>query len=80
MTDELFEVPEQLSPRLKWMKRHGIYTDHCGQIAKHVSWKAYVLNERGGIDLSSYGETEHEAIADLAIRLGIKLWNEEGAK
>ncbi len=77
---ELFTIPEQLSPRLAWMKRYEISTVDVGH-----SWEAWgwfpVLDDP--IILTRYwighGNTDGEALADLAKQAGIKLWNEEGA-
>jgi hypothetical protein len=33
MTDELFSLPESLSPRLKWMRRHHITIVDDGEVA-----------------------------------------------
>jgi hypothetical protein len=77
MTDELFAVPESLSPRLRWMRRHGI-TTRRNDITETPSanWEAYQACSGDW----EPGDTEHDAIANLAEALGIRLWNEEDGK
>lgn len=96
MSDFLFDVPEVKSPRLLWLEKHGILTDHSA-LAGVPPWMALIpLPEDKGktlcacladngrrydeADLVEYGETQDEAITNLAIRAGIKLWNEEGGQ
>lgn len=77
---ELFDLPESKSPRLQWMEKHGIEVSPPVTGCKVVtnSWMAF---QRFGIDIpeTCYGHTEDEAITQLALKLGIKLWNEEAA-
>lgn len=78
---ELFDLPESKSPRLQWMERHGItvrrYGPHdCGK----PGWQDNEWFAMGKVHLNyeiGYGDTEDEAITQLALKLGIKLWNEE---
>jgi len=70
---ELFQVGESLSPRLRWMRRHGITTEFDG---KSLTWFAHT---RDYVTWSA-GDTEHDAIVNLAERKGIRLWNEEQTK
>lgn len=84
MNDLLFEVPESKSPRLLWVEKNSIKTavmpeaeaDEIGEIPGR--WGAMIgvgaLKEAGFI---GYGNTEEDAILDLAIKLKIPLWNEE---
>jgi hypothetical protein len=69
MTDELFQIPETLSPRLRWMREHDIRI-HRDSEEPH-EFTAWTLP-----DVSGYGATEDEALADLARKLNVKLWNE----
>ena len=71
---ELFDyIPESKSPRLLWMERYGVETG--GPDEDDEFWaKAYCA----GIERYGYGQTEDEAICNLAKRSGWKLWNEEG--
>lgn len=83
--DELFpvEAVTQLSPRLAWMKRHRIHTrESLIAFKPGCFWQAWierVRDELPGEINSAVGATEHDAMADLALRFDIELWNEEGA-
>ena len=71
---ELFDLPETKSPRLCWLEKHGIVTLR----GKSDSWAAWLKAKPTKVDQTiGYGESEDEAIADLAIKLGLRLWNEE---
>lgn len=85
MSDELFPVADvsHESPRLAWLKRHRVETHHLplAQIDGDEPWRAtttgrapHQLGDRLHVGT---GETEHDAIADLADLLGVPLWNEE---
>jgi len=75
---ELFDIPESKSPRLQWIEKH------CIEISPPIpmmngalcQWMAFNKPVVG----TCYGATEDEAVARLAMQLGIKLWNEEGPK
>jgi hypothetical protein len=71
MTDTLFDIPESPSPRLKWIRDHQVSLTSETTPAGHPHWTAWVFP-----DTSGYGATEDEAIADLAKKLSIPLWNE----
>lgn len=64
----LFEIPESLSPKLRWLERNAL---------------TLVRRENGRhlcvLDDENYGEgdTAEEACADLCIATGIKHWSEE---
>lgn len=71
--DTLLDVPESLSPRLLWMKQHGIITLMRKGILNGgpmVQWDA----SNGAIH--AVAETEDDALTDLAKKLNIRLWNE----
>lgn len=72
---ELFEIPETLSPRLEWMRKHGIEVmdDAFDAFEGRDRWIAFLGPDPG---VNEYGETKDEALARLAARLEIKLWNE----
>lgn len=91
--NELFPIEETLSPRLKWMKDKGVLTHHnsdCeppwlaiqkmpghqGTIGEIMAQWCRLYDDHG---YSGYGETEDEAIADLARNRKILLWNEQPA-
>ena len=75
MENNLFDMLESPSPRLQWMEKHGITT------APRI-WDAYEGNTRWAafhyLKNPAYGDSEDEAITQLALKLGIKLHNEEG--
>ena len=70
MSDFLFEVPEVKSPRLLWMGKHSVQTRNYS----NGTW--FVFNDQE----NAWGFTEDEALTQLALKLGIKLWNEEGGQ
>lgn len=86
---ELFNVPEQPSPRLAWIKKHQIRTARNDFVIKYVAWlpnndyeplegeeltdPRFPNNEK----LCGYGDTIDDAIFHLAKRNNTKLWNEE---
>jgi hypothetical protein len=71
---ELFDIPETKSPRLIWLEKHQIVTLR----GKPDSWAAWVKGKNIRPNCSyGYGETEDDAITSLAIKLGLRLWNEE---
>lgn len=75
----LFDVPEQKSPRLLWMEKHGISTEKHGPDDDGNTWTAF---RRFRIDDNPYyyqrsGKTEDEALSNLAMTSGLQFWNEE---
>jgi hypothetical protein len=90
---ELFpeEVGSMDSPRLAWMKRHGLETEFYPEAVGMTEdefgndvfpWVCRLAKPR--LTSGTYcpkeiggGETEHDAIADFAKNAGLKLWNEE---
>ena len=62
----LFDLPESLSPRLQWVKRHGLV------VKKRPDgvWACYLTDETLGV-----GETEEEACLNLCEKAGIRHWN-----
>lgn len=95
---ELFpaEAVAMDSPRLRWLKRHGITTkqhDWTGTDLEgscEPTWQAFSrkafrvqgLSCKYPVRWTTRGplcDTEDEAIAAIAIAIGIKLWNEENA-
>lgn len=84
---ELFEIEPCLSPRLKWIDKHGLNTAHCDEellLEPSTPWIAYVgtwtiekpWDESQLKSDFGFGASEEEAIIDWAIRHKIKLWNE----
>ena len=83
MTSDLFPDCRQDSPRLAWMKRHGIHTS-CFEDADPEPWSAWqgdssCIAEHGKDPFFGYltGTTELNAIVNLAESRCIPLWNEE---
>lgn len=77
---ELFDIPEHLSPRVEWMRRHRIRTLKGNDEEEGEPWGAWVGEEGRPLqgEALTFAPTEDEALARLAKRLGLKLWNEEG--
>ena len=76
MTSDLFPDCRQDSPRLAWMKRHGIKVTLpliMGLEHVCVQHKPSGKVRYGGPS----GGDEDEVLARLASELGIPLWNEE---
>ena len=66
--NELFQIEETKSPRLKWLDQHGVW------IFKPKSpGQQWTATAKG---LEGRGDDDHEAIADLAKQMGELLWNE----
>lgn len=71
MNDDLFaNLPPMKSPRLLWMEKHGITVDHKTSTLRE-SWTA----KMGLVATVSYS-AELDALAELARKLNLKLWNE----
>jgi len=62
---ELFDIPPTKSPRLKWMDEHGVWV-----------FKYHDRFEATARGFTEKGQTEHDAVVNLAIKMNIKLWNE----
>ena len=86
MSKELFETPQQDSPRLAWIKRHGLKVTINKNIPNggeedEFGNEAFPCECRSSVHKFAHvglGDTEDEAIRDWAIRNGRPLWNEEG--
>lgn len=89
-TPDLFKVPEQDSPRRKWLKRYGVKTVNFPSVQsgdedelgiEMFPWYAWIYDDAPG-DAKDYnragGATEADAISNLAIKKKWRLWNEEG--
>ena len=90
MKTELFNnIPESKSPRLAWMEKHDITTKHYPKmdhpngnwIATWGDFDGGLLSAMeyapGGCHVCEFGRTEQDAIINLCIWHGWKLWNEE---
>jgi hypothetical protein len=69
MNDELFTIPETLSPRLAWMRDNGISTREIQVLVPQKAWQAE------GASVFSTAENEQDALVSLARKMGIRLWN-----
>ena len=69
---DLFDIPETLSPRLRWMETHGltITTD----VNKDDGDWFTAVKQNGKVVCED--PSEDRAIVRAAQKLGIKLWNE----
>ena len=76
---ELFDIPESLSPRLRWLIKHKIHTFKSGNAEDFDGepWSAWQAENKNDLP-SDYetGATEDDAIAKWARQNGVKLWNE----
>lgn len=71
MTDTLFDLPDSPSPRLEWMRRHGLL------VGAGNDGRIYVYRSVSHTRIAGCGDTELEALTDFAINNNLKLWNEE---
>ena len=92
MTDTLFDIPETPSPRLKWMRNHQIEVIDSGldhepgeecEITGNRLYRFWAVKDDTveGRESSvghheAGGDTEDEAIVNLACKLNLRLWNE----
>jgi hypothetical protein len=74
----LFNMPESLSPRLQWMRTHGIVTMPPADNDQEQDWlawrKADEIGDLPPMDRVGEGGTENDALVDLARKLGIRDW------
>ena len=89
--NDLFEIPPSLSPRLAWIKKHGLTIRHDSKIQPDAEDEfsgerlyPFVVYAgefpRDGIfagNRGAWGDSEDEALVAWAKSHGIKLWNEE---
>lgn len=70
MSDELFaELPASPSPRLQWMKKHGLQT-RLQDDGRTIAFKSGTTQNHVEMD-------EYFALVGLAKKLKIRTWNEE---
>ncbi len=73
---DLFEIEESKSPRLvAWMKVHEIITAQWSQ-ERWSAWRQ--VTYPASSDDVGYGTTEIESIRQLAMKLGVRVFDEEG--
>jgi hypothetical protein len=63
------DLPEELSPRLKWQEKKGIKTMRRAD-GKYVAYKTET-------SFNNSDETEVDAVIGLAKKLKLRLWNEK---
>ena len=73
MSDELFTIPESKSPRLKWQDEHGITCVETDLDLPENRWQAMHADTQTIVR----GPTREDALASLALKLNIRLWNEQ---
>jgi hypothetical protein len=71
---ELFEFPVTLSPRLAWMRLHGVDVIRSAAPQPGAVW----FCRRAGMDPTNTvgaGDTDNDAIYDWCEKTGIKHWS-----
>lgn len=83
---ELFDIPESLSPKVKWMKEHGIQTKYFLQYDVEeveedefgndiLPWIAFKMRENSDSYIScGCGKNEEEALWKIAENLKIPFY------
>ncbi len=81
MSEELFKVPEQKSPRLRWMEKHRV------KVKQTPDWSPGMEDADGDPVAPWYasddgkhwhaGDSENDALGAWAVARGVRLWNEE---
>jgi hypothetical protein len=66
--NELFEIEESLSPRMKWIRAMGVVAQPS--LTRPNLWCASIQ----GTCAFSWGDTESKAIENLADKLGVVNW------
>ena len=84
MSDNLFDIPEQLSPKMRWLRKYRVATHHAPhcEVSPWSAW--FPSNDHNGIpndpDACGYGDSKEGAIVDLARRHGVPTWQDEKLK
>lgn len=79
--DELFDIPESLSPKLKWMNKHKPRISYIDD-GTGYPWRAWLGGEddeleqleRHGPHTIAEGRTEDDALFQLAKLYQIEMW------
>jgi hypothetical protein len=85
MNPELFppDAGQQLSPRRQWMKQVGVECVCDHELPIDERWCAWSIEEKriavltNGKWVIGRGVCMDDALAELAQKLGLRLWNEE---
>ncbi len=67
MSDELFNIPESISPRLAWLRANNLVL-----IRRKYDWMCAFDDENFGV-----GDDQDAACVDLCLKMKIKHWNQE---
>lgn len=70
---ELFDITPSKSPRLKWQDYHGITCVETDLDRPENRWQAMQATTKTIVR----GETREDALAEIARKLNLKLWDEE---
>lgn len=70
---ELFDIPESKSPRIIWQERHEITCVETDFDRPENRWRAMHPLTKTIVR----GPTREDALAEIARKLQIKLWNEK---
>ena len=81
---DLFDIPETLSPRLKWMRENDIDVQECeihsyffDRLVTRPQWVAWSKKKATkAVARYEFGDTKDDAIVALAKKMNVKLWNE----
>jgi hypothetical protein len=77
--ETLFNLPESLSPKLAWMRKHGVELHYSPP--KPANYEAEIpkrpLPDGTPRTVKGSGITEMEALSALASKLGAPMWDEE---
>jgi len=75
MTEELFSVGESMSPKLKWLRKHGLVTHFSQETLgdpDSCAWTCAMAKMHPGFSIREgiigVGNTEEEACIDYAIK------------
>lgn len=66
MSDDLFPIPESLSPKLAWLRRH----DLALRKMPNDTYRCELNDETFGV-----GATQEEAIEDFCVKTRSRHWN-----
>lgn len=71
--NELFNIGESKSPRIKWMERHHLRVE----ANPAPRGDSDIMQCFHGMTVIGYGPTEDAALVAAAKSLNIRLWNEQ---
>jgi len=71
----LFDIPESKSPRILWMEKHGVTTYPPNPLLG--CWAASRDTDPPLDQFVGLGDTELDALTEMAKKLNLRLWNEQ---